>query len=60
MHPGDLEGDPMHKASRQNKGRLIYKRGLENSRHDSGMWPGGRMPRNQNIKAALGVGVGSE
>lgn len=60
MHPADLEGDPAHKASSQKKGCFIYKCGLENSCHDSGMWPGSRMLRNQNIKAALVVGTGFE
>lgn len=63
LHPGDLEGDPMNKASSQEKkkkGCFIYKCRLKNSCHDSGMWPGSRMLKHQNIKAALCVGVGSE
>lgn len=57
--PGDLEGHPMHKASSQE--RSFHSQVWPgNSYHDSGMWPGSRKLRNQNIKAALCVGVGLE
>lgn len=59
VHPGELDGDPVQEASSQKRVHFTYKRGLENSGHASGTWPGSRMLRIRALRLLWCVGVGS-